>query len=264
MSVSDIVHDETIYKNNEWLQDNPEPQEQIEKYNQSKNRFLFYAWGVFVTAYARHNLWNGILNIRNDYIYSDTDSIKMINYEKHKEYVDKYNKNISEKLQKTLKFYNLPLDSVEPKTVNGVKKPLGVWDDDGYYTSFKTLGAKRYVYTENGVLKTTIAGLSKKQGAEYLLKLSDNNPEKAVKLFRNNFSVPKGKTGKLTHTYIDDIMSAYVQDYQGHVTHETALSSVHLEPAPFNLSISQAFKEFLNGLGNGLIIKEKISPAKGV
>ena len=49
--------------------------EEIQKYNDSKNRFLYYAWGIWVTAYARRNLWTGILAVGKDYIYSDTDSI---------------------------------------------------------------------------------------------------------------------------------------------------------------------------------------------
>lgn len=264
MSVSDIIHDETDYQNNKWTTDPADAEKQIYKYNESKNRFLYYAWGVFVTAYARRNLWSGILSIKQDYIYSDTDSIKMLNYEKHKSYVESYNKMIQKKLAKTLTFYKLRLDSVSPKTVKGIKKPLGVWDFEGFYNSFKTLGAKRYVYTQDGHLETTIAGLGKKQGAKYLLSISDNDPEKAVHNFRNSFKVPAGKTGKLTHTYIDDMKSFLVRDYQGHVSRETALSSVHLEPAPFELTISETFKRFLQGLGQGVIIIENNRPAEGI
>ena len=264
MSVSDIIHDEIAYQDNEWATNPANAEQQINKYNDSKNRFLYYAWGVFVTAYARRNLWSGILSIKQDYIYSDTDSIKMLNYDKHKSYVESYNKSIQAKLAQTLAFYKLPLDSVAPKTIKGVKKPLGVWDFEGFYTSFKTLGAKRYVYTQNGQLKITIAGLSKKQGAKYLLSISGNDPEKAVRIFRNSFAVPAGKTGKLTHTYIDEMKSFLVRDYQGHVTRETALSAVHLEPAPFELTISETFKRFLQGLGQGVIITEHNQPAEGI
>ena len=50
-------------------------EETIEKYNNKKNRFLFYPWGIFVTSIARHNLWMAIIEFGDDYIYSDTDSI---------------------------------------------------------------------------------------------------------------------------------------------------------------------------------------------
>lgn len=202
-SVSDIIHDEVIY-NNDWNTEPADAIKQLEKYNTSNNRVLYYAYGVFVTAYARHNLFEGILSIGNDYLYSDTDSIKMLNYEKHKSFVDDYNKRITEKLDEAMKFYRIDVEATRPKTIKGVKKPLGVWDFEGVYDSFKTLGAKRYVYTEKGKLYITIAGLGKKQGAEYLLEISNNDPEKAVRNFKNNFTVPAGKTGKLTHTYIDE------------------------------------------------------------
>lgn len=263
MCVTDIIRDETLYEDNEWSQEETDPIKQLDKYNKSKNRFLYYSWGIFVTAYARNNLWNGILNIRDDYIYSDTDSIKMLNWSKHKSYVDKYNKEITAKLEKAMKYHRLPLDSIRPKTVKGVEKPLGVWDFEGTYTRFKTLGAKRYIYDIDGNLEITIAGLNKKSGANYLLKISDNNIDKVYHNFTNNLTVPKNNTGKMTHTYIDELKSVLVKDFQGHVTRETALSSVHLENASFTLSLSQAFKDFLSDLNNGYILSNINDYAKG-
>ena len=67
---------------------------QLDKENEKKGRFLYYLWGVFCTAYARKNLWTGIRECKSDYIYSDTDSVKILNYEKHKKYFDSYNKDI--------------------------------------------------------------------------------------------------------------------------------------------------------------------------
>src|SRR5699024_577216 len=46
---------------------------------------------------------------------------------------------------------------------------LGVYEYDGYYTEFKTMGAKKYAYrTEDGSLHTTIAGVVKKIGGAEL------------------------------------------------------------------------------------------------
>lgn len=191
-SVSKVIHDEVEYNNNQWTTEPADAEKQLRQYNNSNNRVLYFPYGVWVTSYARANLFSGILSIKDDYIYSDTDSIKMLNWEKHKSYVENYNKTITEKLEKTLKFYRIPLDRIRPKTVDGREKPLGVWDFEGVYSSFKTLGAKRYVYTENDKLYTTIAGLGKKQGAKYLLSISDNDPEKAVKNFKNSFFRTRG------------------------------------------------------------------------
>src|SRR5699024_12382212 len=101
MSVTDILRYQTIYTaSNKWGQEPSDVKEQIKSYNEKRNRVLYYAWGVFVTAYARRNLFTGILSVKEDYIYSDTDSIKMLNYDKNKNYVEKYNKEIRDKISK--------------------------------------------------------------------------------------------------------------------------------------------------------------------
>ena len=88
--VTDIIKDTYTYTD-DWDIDKVKPAEAIERYNYSRKRFLFYPWGVFCTAYARRNLWAGILEFGDDYIYSDTDSIKCLNIDKHMDYVNKYN-----------------------------------------------------------------------------------------------------------------------------------------------------------------------------
>ena len=182
----------------------------------------------------------------------------MLNYDKHKNYVENYNKEIRAKLSEALFYHNLPKDSLEPKTVKGVKKPLGVWDFEGTYKKFKTLGAKKYIYEdENGELETTIAGLPKKNGKAYLLKISNNDMNKVFENFNPSFSVPKEFTGKLLSTYIDEEKSFLVKDYQGHVTRETALSSTHLEPTSFTINFSETFANFLQSIGNGTFIKDR-------
>lgn len=263
MCVTDIVKDENTYTD-DWETEQAKPDEIIDKYNKSRNRFLYYPWGVFVTAYARKNLWSGILSIKDDYIYSDTDSIKMLNYEKHKDYVIKYNQEIHEKLKQAMEYHKLDIDDLEPKTVKGVKKPLGVWDFEGTYTRFKTLGAKRYIFDVGGKLEVTVAGLGKNAGKNYLLKISNNDITKVYKNFTNKLTIPPENTTKLTHTYIDEPKSYLIRDYQGNVTRETAQSSVHLEKAGFTMNLSKEFEWFIQELAKGQIIISLDKYAKGV
>lgn len=245
MTVTDIAKPEITYENGEWGKEQVDLPQVIDDYNNDKWRFLYYPWGVVVTALARQNLWSGILELGNDYIYSDTDSVKFINAEKHQEYFKRYNEDITNKLKAMCDKKGFNYEDLAPKTVKGVSKPLGVWDDDGFYTYFKTLGAKRYVLIEDGKFKTTIAGLGKKAGADYLLKISNDDPIQAMKNFKIGLFVPAGETGKNTHTYIDDKFVGNITDYQG-VSHETeSLSSVHLEPTSFKLTMSETFAEFL-------------------
>lgn len=244
MTVTDFAKPEITY-DADWGKELLNLDECIEDYNGNKNRFLYYPWGVVVTALARQNLWSGILALGNDYIYSDTDSVKFINPNKHAAYFEQYNQEITNKLKTMCKLKGLDYADLEPATVKGVKKPLGVWDDDGFYDLFKTLGAKRYVVSENGELKITIAGLGKKAGREYLLNISNGDIVQAIKNFKIGLRVPAGQTGKNVHTYLDEPFSGVIVDYQGKECKIESLSSVHLEATSFEMSISETFAEFL-------------------
>ncbi len=58
--------------------------------------------------------------------------------------------------------YKLPRESISPKNKQGKSKTIGIWDYEGNYSKFKTLGAKRYLVLENDELHLTLAGLSNK------------------------------------------------------------------------------------------------------
>lgn len=260
MTVTDIVR-EVIEYNEEWnivKPSNEEIEKQIETYNNSPNRFLYYSWGVWVTAYARRNLWSGILNIGKDYVYSDTDSIKLLNYEKHIPYIEWYNKNLIEKLKKMCDFRKIDFNLMKPKTKEGVEKMIGVWDYDGHYTHFKTLGAKRYlVRYDNGDMVLTVAGLSKKNGIEYMKKVCNNDYKKVFDMFNDELYIPADETGKNTHTYIDEEMKIQSIDYQGNVEDIYIPSCIHLEKCEFTLSISKQYGKFLKDFREGYLFKNR-------
>lgn len=241
MMVTDIVRDSYIYAD-EWLQDTPDFNTAIEKYNNSSNRFLFYPWGVWVTAYARRNLFTGIIEFGNDYIYSDTDSIKTVNREKHINYINKYNEMMRNRLYKSMDFHGLSHNLIEPETVKGVKKCLGVWDFEGYYERFKTLGAKRYMVQKDGKVNITVSGLNKKIAVPYL---QQKFGERIFEEFKQGLYVPPEYTGKNTHTYIDNERSGIVTDYLGNKCTYHELSAVHMESADYHLSLSKEYVDYL-------------------
>ena len=92
-------------------------EKEIEKYNKNPQRFLFYTWGIFVTSYARRNILSGVLSCGVDYIYSDTDSIKILNADKHADYFKAYNKDISKRLEKACLYHGFDPERVRPKTI---------------------------------------------------------------------------------------------------------------------------------------------------
>ena len=268
MTVTDIVKENQLYEN-EWTTEAPDLEEEIEKYNKGKSRFLFYLWGIFVTAYARKNLFSGIYACGTDYVYSDTDSIKILNYEKHMSYIEAYNKNIIKKLQVAMKYHGLPLESIAPKTIKGVKKTIGIWDFEGVYQSFKTLGAKRYMtLSQNNNISFTVSGINKKFGVPYLLDktgtkytkdkygncIIEGDERKAFDMFDIGLFVPVGYTGKNTHTYIDDYYKGYLTDYLGNTLEVEELSAVHMQGASYEMSISLQFEEFLKGVKKHAIL----------
>ncbi len=254
MTVTDICKPEIKYTDNfEWISEQLTPEDYIkliDKYNKKMNRFLAYQWGVWVTAYARRNLFTGIYYAGMNYIYSDTDSIKLKHNEKFSEYIKSYNENVIKKLYRALDFHKLPHELVSPKTKDGVIKILGVWDYEGQYSRFKTLGAKRYMTEKDGKISLTVSGINKNFAIPYLKTLGKD----LFELFDEDLYIPKeytvngvkkSATGKNIHTYIDTPQDGVIVDYLGNKSEYHELSSVHIEKADYTLSISDVYLNYL-------------------
>lgn len=192
MAVTNIVRDEIIYEDNDWLKEEADAASQLVSYNKQFNRFLFYAWGVWVTAHARHNLWEAILEFGDDYVYADTDSIKGLNFDKHEFFFKKYNSNVYFKLAEMCRYYKIPFSYCMPFTKKGEKKLIGVWDREEDYLLFKTIGAKRYIYEHTDhSFNMTVAGVSKNDAVPYLLYAfgsNDYRTEEWLKKFKLAYS----------------------------------------------------------------------------
>lgn len=256
MCVTDIVKDDAKYNNADgWTSEPANLDEKIDTYNTSKTRFLYYPWGVWITAYARRNLWTGIMAMADDYIYSDTDSIKVKNYDDHKPYIEHYNRTILEKMKAVCTHHKLDPELLSPKNKQGETQVIGVWDFDGFYTRFKTLGAKRYLVEENGKLELTVAGLSKRDGLNYMLEKCNNNHDAVFEMFNDNLYIPAERTGKNTHTYLDEPNTFTLTDHLGKTELVETLSGVHLESCEFTLSISRQYLKLINDLKHGYLPK---------
>lgn len=242
MCVTDIAREKIEYTPIDWRAEKPVLEEAIEKNNKSIKRFLYYAWGVWVTAYARFNLFTAITELKDDYVYCDTDSVKYINAEKHERYFKLYNDAVVYKLNIAMKFHGIDPERTRPKNKYGVIKQIGVWDDEGTYTRFKTLGAKRYLTEKDCKLKLTVSGLNKKDAIEYMQKTYG---DKVFEAFEDNLYIPKGSTGKMTHTYIDEEQEGELVDYLGNVAHYHEKSSIHLGDADYSLSLNEFFVRYI-------------------
>lgn len=249
MTVTDICRDEIDYESSrldsEWNKARPDIATAIEKYNNSSQRFLYYPWGVWVTAYARRNLFSGIYACGDDYVYSDTDSIKVLNPESHMDYINSYNEIVVDKLNAAMKYHGLPESSYKPKTIKGVEKCLGVWDNEGVYTRFKTLGAKRYMTEKDGEISLTVSGLNKFKAIPYLLEKYGDDIFEA---FDDGLYIEPEYTGKNTLTYIDDEQDGIVTDYLGVPAEFHTPSGIHMGPADYSLSLTNEYIKFIMGV----------------
>lgn len=288
MSVTNIIRDIYEYSNTDgWVNEDADVSTQLISYNNNHNRFLFYAWGVWVTAHARHNLWEAIFEFGEDFIYADTDSIKGLNFDKHKAFFSFYNNSIKCQISKVCKILNINPDLYSPKTKKGVPKTIGVWEIEESYKNFKTIGAKRYIYEyQSGELLFTVSGVNKHYGVPYLLmeyagvdpSLKDTvelaysaNPniqeeskaalkeiidlhnkgeityDKIFDVFEESLYFPETATGKQTLTYIDEPITCLCTDYVGSTQRVFEFSGIHMEPQSYYMSQTEEYKRFLEG-----------------
>lgn len=259
--IDKLLLDNPFSKLSLWSISKVNREQEIDKYNTNPQRFLFYPWGLFVTAYARRNLFSGILACGDDYVYADTDSIKILNYEKHEQYFKEYNEKVSKRLETACKYHGFDVSRIRPKTVKGVEKPLGVWDDEtkdivnhgagkkgiknGVYSTFKTLGAKRYIYLAGDELHVTIAGSNKENTAKYLV--DTYGKYYAFYKFDNNLVIPPTHSGRKVSCYIDHETSGEIIDYMGVKGSFHEMTSVHMEQGDYTLSLADAYVKFFLG-----------------
>lgn len=252
MCVTDINKDLITYEYDDgigtydWGIEKKDTETNIERYNGNPQRFLYYPWGLYVTAYARRNLWSGILHLGTDYVYADTDSVKYLNPETHEDYFNRYNNWITARLKTALEHHGISPERAEPVTKDGKKKPLGIWDDEGILQAFKTLGAKRYLYMKDYNIKITVAGSHKQKTAEFLEKNAGKYG--AFSAFTNLMSVPPDYSGRTSMQYIDGETRGWIKDYTGVWSEYNEKTSAHMEKTGYNLDIAQSYIDYFTGI----------------
>ena len=246
MCVTDICKDEEKCTfENGWKTDKADVDKKIADYNKDPNRFLSYAWGVFITAYARRNLFTGIMSMGKDYVYCDTDSIKFLNMEKHKAYIEDYNRNIIRKCTECLNSHGLDPAMLAPKNQKGVEKQIGIWDYEGRYDYFKTLGCKRYLTYKDGEFDLTCAGLPTKAGLDALLA-DGTDIQQVFNKFNQEFDVPVGNADKLGHDYVDKSFEYSGVDKDGNYDRIVYRSCCVLFDISFKVNFAEMYQLFLD------------------
>lgn len=216
-----------------------------------------YQVGVWVTAWTRFHLWSLILKFPEKVVYTDTDSIKGLLDDKDIINIKKYNKEWIKEGEKSLLERGIDKDLMQPTTPKGVKKPLGIFDFEGKYETFKTLGAKRYFYEEDGKTEAVISGLPKKAEFDGIRDFYDGKTFDRIESFKNTASYSENQNGGAAIKWTD---------LKGGDYFSTDKYGICITPSTFKLSMTSEFREVIKLYGEAYItgdfsklgLKEKI------
>lgn len=229
MIVTDILQSNVIYtQDGTWKETRDETQEALDKYYNSRNHFLPYQWGVYITANARLRLQRMIDIIGRDLIYVDTDSIKFVgNHDKDFEDMNDY---IIQKI------HNLPPERRPMIIFKDKPVFMGIWDKEDGYIAFKTLGAKRYCYKQKDGFHITVAGMHKKLGAKAVGNFYNFRP---FMTYEN--------VGRTVSYYHEDIPhDIKVKDYRGIEDTFNIASGISILDTTYTMGITDEYWELLN------------------
>lgn len=216
---------EIQYINGEFVvPDNPDWESLLAKFNH--RAFEPYQWGVWTTAWARYDLEQGIKLAHSDtatFVYCDTDSVKYLGD------IDwtVYNKERIKASKKS------GAHATDPK---GEEHYMGVFEPDGVYCEFASLGAKKYVYRETpeSKLKVTIAGVRKAEGGPELEKAG------GITAFKTGF-VFKDAGG--TESVYNDVPPMRYYEKDGNIAE--VLPNVVIKPSTYTLGITAEYMRLL-------------------
>lgn len=176
-------------------------------------------WGIYITAYTRLTVCTAIVAIGDSAYYSDTDSIK--HAAGCDEYFNEFNAHISD----------INADMCEQYDLNpAIFKKLGMFDYEGKYSRFKTLGAKRYITEENGAISCTVAGLPKSTFREFAERVGNDS---AFRQFAPDlkFNVSGKNAAKYTGEAEATIAGEYMHEY----------GSCYIFSVPFVMRVDTGF-----------------------
>ena len=213
----------SINEDGEWIEDVPEIAEALKKYWKSRNSFLVYAWGVWITAWARRHLEDLFNALGQDkVIYGDTDSGKAVDVDISK--IDALNAKVMELADKRGAYCDY----------NGTRYYMGVYEHENKVpiAKFKTLGAKKYVYEDEKGLHVTISGVNKKLGAKELGSIDNFVPSFIFK-----------DAGGLTLYYNDAEQGIHQITVDGCTM--TTASNIGMVDSTYEIGITQEYAELI-------------------
>lgn len=195
------------------------PEEMLQQYN--KKAFLVYQWGVWVTAHARRELQEMIDLAGDNFVYTDTDSVKYMGDLD----LTEYNNRIMERSLS---------NGAYADDAKGNRHYMGVYEVEHDYDKFITMGAKKYAYEIEGKTFVTCAGVNKKLGGPELEKAGGVSAFKTGMVFK--------KAGGTESVYNDNV-DLWIKR-EGHKLHVT--DNVVIRPSEYTLGVTDEYKMLLH------------------
>lgn len=236
MTVTNMIRDEVEYDNNYGWSEHELTNNDIFDglIEQEEKAFLSFAWGVWITAYARENLLRRVIELDQYAVYMDTDSCKCVKgYDKS--VFDEYNKSVLDTIHRVSEHLDIPESYFMPADQKGKSHPLGVFEYEEHYDKFITQGAKKYCVEKDGKLDITVSGVPK-SGYKCLHNIDE---------FRDNLVFTFDKTNKHTIIYNDEQLPIDIIDKNGVKYTCNDKTSCVLLPAEYTLGKAYEYTQLL-------------------
>lgn len=223
-------------------------------------------WSCYIAARTRRTIVLSIKECGFDSLYYDTDSQKIINYEKHKAWFDNFNKERMEINAKTETY------GYDKK----IFERIGCFEWEYQAKNFLVQGSKRYISEYDGKIHVTVAGMVKGSLEEYVKKLQIQHvkneiPKSILKckclgqakdtleeeiynyisdqeahnmiwdIFNDDLVIPAGDSMKKTAVYTDKGFIDTLTDYEGKTEVIEEGSCVAIIDIPFTMSMEEEF-----------------------
>lgn len=195
-------------------------EELIEIYH--KKSLFPYQWGVWTSAWARYRLEEVVKIAGEKFVYADTDSVKYLGEIDITEYNE-------QRIADSTANGAFAIDN------NGEVHYMGVFESEGNYEKFCSMGAKKYCYVEDGKLHITIAGVSKKKGAEELGSIEN---------FKEGFTFVEAGGTESTYNDLGDEVIKYRHDGKEY----DITSNLYIQNSTYTLGLTADYIRLLSGV----------------
>lgn len=225
MMVQDPARQEIKFRDGDYVEEDKPLPERLEEAN--KKAFLSYAWGCWVTAWARFRLWEAVQIVgESNFVYCDTDSVKFLDDVQ----IDftKYNNKRIEASRASGAYARDPAGAVHY---------MGVYEQEKTADRFLSWGAKKYAYEIGDDLYLTCAGVHKKKGAAELKAAG------GLEAFREGFVFKDGGGTESVYNDHPEVDHVWIGHRMIKIT-----SNVVIRPSEYTLGLSGDYRMLLYDL----------------